>query len=169
MSAKWKSFLDADPDKVWRDAGKPLKPAIDPTIAVKAKMIGNIEKTLDVIGEGETSHRGWYTTKGDTAKVSVRVGVKLLPIEGNLYNTLPVKNLFDFYKGVLTSIQQGELDDEVQALLFGGEAGSITFRGRRADVGKPRAPWSPERRAAYEATVAAKKKLKSGKITNKVD
>jgi hypothetical protein len=160
VTADWKSLLHAEPDKVWRDATKPARPAVDPTVALKARMISGIEKVLDTIDDGEESHRGWYAMKGDVAKVSVRVGLKLLPIEGHDYNTLPRENLFDFYEGVLASIQQGELDEEIKALLSKDQAQPAKARARRADAGKPRAPWSPERRAAYEAAVAAKNKKK---------
>lgn len=160
MTADWKSLLHADPDQVWRDAGKPPKPAVDPSIAVKERMISGIEKVLDVIDDGEQSHRGWYALKGDVAKVSVRAGLKLLPIEGHAYNTLPRAHLSDFYEGVLTSIQDGELDEQIKALLSGDQAQPMITRARRADAGKPRAPWSAERRAAYEASIAAKKKSK---------
>lgn len=158
MTADWKSLLHAEPDKAWRDAGKPAKPAVDPTVVVKAKMISGIEKILDVIDDGEPSRRGWYIMKGDVAKVSVRVGQKLMPIEGKDYNTLPRDNLFDFYEGVLTSIQAGEFDDEIKDLLADDRILQSAPRARRADAGKPRAPWSPERRAAYEATLAAKRR-----------
>lgn len=159
MTAGWKSLLHADPDKVWRDAGKALRPAIDPCIAVKERMISSIEKVLDGIDDGEQSHRGWYTMKGNIAKVSVRVGLKCMSIEGHDYNTLPSEHVFDFYEGVLTSIQDGELDEEIKALLSGDRDQPTIARAQRADAGKPRAPWSPERRAMYEATVAAKKKI----------
>lgn len=160
MSADWKSLLHSEPDKAWRNAGKPLKIAIDPSVVVKEKMINGIEKVLDVIDDGEESHRGWYVVKGDIAKVSVRIGQKLMPIEGNEYNTLPRDHLFDFYEGVLSSIQSGEFDEEIKELVADGRVLPSASRARRADAGKPRAPWSPERRAAYEATLAAKKKLK---------
>jgi hypothetical protein len=167
VTADWKSLLHADPDQVWRDASKPPKPAVDPTVAMKARMISGIEKVLDTIDDGEQSHRGWYMMKGDVAKVSVRVGLKLLPIEGNGYNTLPRENLFDFYEGVLTSIQDGELDEEIKALLSHDQSQPPVARARRSDAGKPRAPWSPERRAAYEATVAAKNRKKGLRATGK--
>lgn len=167
VTADWKSLLHADPDKVWRDAGKPPKPAIDPTTVLKTRVIDSIEKVLDVIDDGEESHRGWYLTKGDVAKVSVRVGLKIMPIEGHDYNTLPRANIFDFYEGVLTSIQAGELDETIKALVSGDDVQPARTRARRADAGKPRAPWSPERRAAYEATLAAKKKRKTLKVALK--
>jgi hypothetical protein len=167
VTADWKSLLHTDPDKVWRDAGKPPKPAVDPTVAMKTRMISGIEKVLDVIEDGEQSHRGWYMMKGDIAKVSVRVGLKLLPIEGNGYNTLPRVNIFDFYEGVLSAIQDGDLDEEIKVLLSKDLGQPTVARARRADAGKPRAPWSPERRAAYEATVSAKKKKKVLRIAVK--
>lgn len=160
MTADWKSLLHTNPAEVWRDAGKPLKPAVDPSVAAKASVISSIEKVLDVIDDGDQSYRGWYTIKGSVAKVSVRFGLKLMPIEGHVYNTLPRGNIFDFYEGVLSSIQDGDLDEEIRALLLANSVHPKKVRIRRADAGKPRAPWSTERRAMYESTLAAKKRKK---------
>lgn len=165
MAVDWKSLLHSDPEKTWRDAGKRLKLAVDPSVAVKAKMIDGIEKVLNVIGDGEQSHRRWFTMKGDVAKVSVRIGMKLLPIAGRDYNIVSRENLFDFYEGVLASIQQGELDEEIKALVLEDRAQPAARRAKRSDAGKPRAPWSAERRAAYESKVKGESKIKGNRKT----
>jgi hypothetical protein len=164
MAFDLKSLLHPDPENAWRNAGKVAKPVIDPIIAAKEKIGKGITDTLAILKEGaEKPTRGWYAIKADMARVSVRVGTKLLPIFGREHNVVPSHKASDFYTSVLEKVHSGVFDKEIRALIAGGKLPTLSDHStqRRADFGKKRPPLSPEAKVERARKMAANKAAKA--------
>jgi len=136
-----------NPDQAWKEAGRKPRQPKDQTPKRRAKLVAGIENAMRQAGSGEGNpKRGWFTTKGNVARVTIKAGNKIIPINGREYNVVPAERVSDFYKGALVAAKGGELDAEMNATY---EAG-----GKRK-AGGSGGGWSPARRAAFEA---AKKK-----------
>lgn len=150
--ADWLSLLDSDPDTVWAQAGKA---AADPLGKARKKIEEGISRTMDQIIAGEDKpKRGWYVVKGDRARVTIKAGNKIIPVQNRDYNTVPKERAKDFYQGALFAVREGKLDTAIAATILGKEAAPAG----EAKPKRKRAGWSPERRAAAAAKRAAKAK-----------
>jgi hypothetical protein len=152
------SLLMINPDDAWKNAGKKPKepkPIIDPIIAAKAKLVKGIDTTIEMIKSGvDNPPRGWYLMKGDLARVTIKVGVKIMPIAGRTYNAVPRERAADFYNKLQRAVINGALDSDIRKLI--GARFVASSRKPRIDAGKKRQGWSDERRAKQAATVAAR-------------
>ena len=154
----WLSLLEKNPNDVWKGIG-----AVDPIVKAKEKLSDGIKNCIKLIQAKEDNPaRGWFSTKGNMARVTLRVGTKILPINGNEYNVVPKERLLDFYKGALDAVSKEALDGDIRDLLKPDPIKvGLFMSNKRADAGKPRAPWTPERRAKQAASIAARNAKKA--------
>lgn len=146
------SLVMKDGEEKWKNHGKTDR-SEKTRLDRRNKIVKAIEGVIKQIKGGEDNpKRGWYSTKGDISRVSVRSGNKILPINGSEYHYVPRERAHDYYQGVLTAVAEGELDKSIGALFGEGEGATGVAKPK-----KTRAGWSPERRAAHAAAQAKKK------------
>lgn len=119
----------------------------DPT-KERAKFIKGIDRTGEQFHATEpVKGRKWFSVRNSIVKFTPPHA-----IGGKTDHHIPSERFPDFLKHLRTATEAGELDD---VLVSGGTA--TAGRSRRSSGGG----WTPERRARYQATMAAKRK--SGK------
>lgn len=156
--AKLTDFIVQDGAK--RFEAKPEKDTITPR---RTRIANSIDKLIEAAKAGEEKARGKvFEVRDDLAKAYVRHGGKNLVLEGQEFFYVAKDKLAAFYETVKEQILAGEHDDAIKA-LDGDNKGSRTTSNegkRKGDYG-----WSEERKARFQATLAAKKaaKEKAGK------
>ncbi|OJY60948.1 MAG: hypothetical protein BGP16_00985 [Sphingobium sp. 66-54] len=149
--ADWKALIMKDGEKQWK--ARPVKPAKDPTPDRRAKVVAGIDKTIKQLSDPNNADRlRWYKVKGDLAQVTVRLGSRPLSLEGSETQVyVPAERASDFYKAIRGDVEAGKFDDAIRDLFNkDGEDRASARKGRKI------APWSPERRARFEAKQKAK-------------
>ena len=132
------------------------RPKADPTPKRRTKVIDGIDKMLAALKSGEEApKRGWYSIRGDVARVQLKHGNKALSINGESEFFVPRERAADFYTNARKSVEAGQMDEHINALFDkGGDAGRA--------VRRKRGPMDPaklaERNRKRAATLAAKKK-----------
>lgn len=120
------------------------RPKKDPTPSRRQKVIAGIDNALkQLAGKDDNPKRGWYSTRGGVARVSVRLGNRPLTLQGSDRFHVPAERATDFYKQARASAEKGEMDDAINALFSQSKPGE----GRR----KPRGPMSEETKAKIRA------------------
>lgn len=82
-----------------------------------------------------------------------------LLIAGKDVSYIPAERFVDFLDGLKAAVEEGELDKELEA-AHGGEAVKVKAARKPREPGSVGKGWSEERRAAYAATIAARKAAK---------
>ncbi len=150
------SLVMKDGEKAWKSAGKKSP---DLTEKRRNTVIDGLKRTIGQIdAKDENPKRGWYSTKADLAKVSVKAGNKFLPIAGSDFHYVPAERVKDFYTGVLAAVEGGDFDTSINAVYEGGMVASGP-----AKVKQTRKPRSAEAIEKARQTRAANKAAKEAK------
>lgn len=115
---------------------KPYDPAKD-----RQKVLAALKRTREQhSATGVVRGRKWFSRKNDVTKFAppFSIGGK-----STLY--IPSERFNDFVGQLEGAVRAGELDEAIAA-------GGSPSTSRRGGTGQKRGPWSPERRAAYEAS-----------------
>lgn len=131
------------------------KPAKDTVTPRRERVTKRIDEILAMIEKGETKPRGApYEIRGDVARATIRLGSRPLVIENQEEFFVAKDKLTDFYKEVKKQIGAGEHDEALANMDRGTD-------GKPESAAKPKKSgnygWSPERKARFQATLAAKK------------
>jgi hypothetical protein len=150
----WKDLLIKNPAQALKEASRP--PKTDQSIKRREKVLAGLDTTIAQLKTStETAPpRAWFSFVGDLAKVTVKVGNKIVRIEGADYNAVPRERASDFYKDIRGDVVKGELDKQLE--FASGLSGTVSGGAKPA-----RAGWSPERRAKQEATIKARNASKA--------
>lgn len=97
-----------------------------------------------------------FAVKNNVVEYRPTVGGRPLALEGREVNYVPSERFTDFLDLLRTEVEGGRLDKEITAAASGTEAAKPA-RKPRSDTGKGRGGWSDERRARFEASIAARK------------
>ncbi|MDH7971052.1 hypothetical protein QH494_02565 [Sphingomonas sp. AR_OL41] len=129
-------------------AAKPHDPAKD-----RAPLLKGIDKTATQYANPEpVKGRKWWKAANNVVAFAPQHNGAAFPIGGKETVYVPSERFPDFLKAFKASVEAGEFD----AQLKGG-----TTPVKAATAGTKRAGWSPERRAAQMAAIAAKKAKKA--------
>lgn len=164
----WTSLIMPDGEKRWKAAGR--KPKVDKRPEQRRnKVLAGIDNALRQLAGNEPSpRRGWYSTKGDVCRATVRLGARPLPLNGaepQVY--IPADRASDFYQGVRAHVESGGFDEAIAQLYDKSDtAGRTRARGaRRRSATRERG--APTTSADEPAEAAAETAPKSG--GNKAD
>lgn len=131
---------------VW---SKPAEKPYDPT-KDRAKIIKGIEKTKsDYESATPTKGKKWIVMRNGVAKITLPFAIA----ENGSEFLIPAERVPDFLATLKKEVEAGSLDQDIKA----GKPATGTTTAR-----KPRAAssggtgWSPERKAKFQATIAAR-------------
>lgn len=146
----WKDLVERDAESAWKAAGKPAPAPVDHTQSRRDKVMFAIDQVLQNLDDSEAVKlRGWHKVKGDMARVSVKLGNKVVQLGGRDWQVVPEERAMDFFHAVRSDVEAGNLDREISAAAGGEVATGTRKRGSRAG-----GDWTPERRAAYAEKMA---------------
>jgi hypothetical protein len=152
--AKLTDFIVQDGAK--RFEAKPEKDTITPR---RQRIANSIDRLIEAAKAGEEKARGKvFEVRDDLAKAYVRHGGKNLVLEGQEFFYVAKDKLAAFYETVKEQILAGDHDDAIKALDGDDKKASraTANEGKRGgNYG-----WSEERKARFQATLAAKKAAK---------
>lgn len=163
--ASWRDLVEKDSDTAWKNAGKPK---FDPAElerqqreARRTKVMSSLDQVIASLEKGEeVALRGWHSVKADMAKVTVKLGNKVVELGNRAWHSVPAERAKDFYAAVRNDVEAGNLDKELEAA--DGGAGTT----RKASTGARGGGWSEERKADYRAKMAGiyeqRRKAKAG-------
>ncbi|MBD8734922.1 hypothetical protein [Sphingomonas sp. CFBP 13706] len=142
-----KAFLTLTDNKL-REAF--LKPEYDPTKA-RAKVIASLDKAVEQFGRIEPT-KGKKMWKVNNKNIELTLP---FAIDGEHVFYSPAERFPDLVKNLKAAINAGELDSQLEEGNTASPQSSVTqvAGGEK----KQRAGWSPERRKAQEAAIAAKR------------
>lgn len=142
--ADWSALLVKNPEKVLAELK--AKPTVDKRPAQRRlKMLEGIDRTLgQLAAKEEAPKRGWYSRVDDMAKVTVKAGRAPVQLGGHDFGLVPFERATDFYKAIRADVEAGKFDQSI-ALAYGDMDAKPAAK-------KTRVGWSPERRAAFEAS-----------------
>ncbi len=87
-------------------------------------------------------------------------GAGALLIAGKDVSYIPAERFVDFLDGLKAAVEEGELDKELEAAHDGEAVTKVKAARKPREPGSAGKGWSEERRAAYAATIAARKAAK---------
>ncbi len=128
---------------------------------LRKPLLRGIDKTKTQFENGQTKapNRWWKVSNGVVA-LTVKVNGDTFDINGVATNHMPENRFIEFLGKFRAAVEAGEFDDELKNKGNGDAKVHITkARKPRASNGGG-AGWSEERRAAFAATIAARKAAK---------
>ena len=133
------------------------KAAPDPIGEARKKVAADIEKTLAALEKNETP-RGMKVKespdgKGKAIGLKLKAGNKLIRLGGHDEVPVPLSEAPIVLKDIKKDLEAKKLDEDIEKLL-----GSS---GKASSSGGGKAGWSPERRAKFAKTMAARKAAKA--------
>lgn len=157
--AKLTDFIVTDGAK--RFEAQPEKDTITPR---RQRIASSVDKLIAAAKAGEDKARGKvYEVRDGIAKAHIRHAGKNLVLEGQEFFYVAKEKLADFYETVKAQILAGEHDDAIKALDEPEKPAGRTSRASGEGKRDGNYGWSPERKARFQATLAAKKAAKQGK------
>lgn len=151
----WTSLIMSDGEKRWKDAGR--KPTVDKRPEQRRnKVLAGIDNALRQLAGNEASpRRGWYSTKSDVCRATVRLGARPIPLNGaETHVYIAADRASDFYQGVRAHVESGGLDEAIAQLSEKREAAGRT-RGRSAVRGGHGSARGIDKASSAESTGAA--------------
>lgn len=107
-------------------------------------------------GEGRQPRNGMWSANNNVVRFEPKLGSSPVKIEGETVFHIPAERFAGALASLRKEVEAGTLDDALHEAV---EATGKRNAGEKIDpsVGSVRAGWSPERRAKFEASIAAKK------------
>ena len=135
--ASWKDLVDNTLEKVFNK--KPDN--ADKTAERRRKgVLEGIDKSIAALKKGdEKGPRGWYVTKGDVVRASLRTGTRTVKLDGKEAVFVPKERAADFYVALRKEVEAKGFDEAINAAWV---ADAPT--GKRGGRG-PRGPMDPEK------------------------
>lgn len=152
------SFID---DKLGTEFNKP---EFDPEKA-RAPLIKGIDRSKEQFEQGKTKvpHR-WWSVNRNVVEFEPRVKGNAIEIGGKPLLYIPAERFVEFLASFKAHVEAGQFDKQLEEMPITvtshmrSESGEKPVRARREGGGGRE--WTPERRAAYQATIAARKAAK---------
>lgn len=132
------------------DAEKARKPLL--------KGIDNAKKQFEN-GQTKAPNRWWKVSNGVVA-LTVKVNGDTFDLNGVATNHMPEERFPEFLSKFRAAVEAGEFDDEIKNHGNGDAKVHIAKAPRAKRESGGGAGWSPERRAKFEQTMAARKAAK---------
>lgn len=159
--SKFGQFLLVDGKEKWAEVSKGAGREAKVLEKRRQNLLESLGKTLAAVQADPKNppKRAWWSVAGDIAEVTIRIGSRRLPIEGEATEGyVSVTKLMDFYAAVVDAVSGGEFDEAITNLFAKPAKGKTAAKAKRADGAKPKNKgWDEERRARYQATVAKKR------------
>jgi hypothetical protein len=106
-------------------------------------------------GKQPRGEKAMWSASNSVVAFTPKLNALPISLKGNETLYIPSERFPEFLKKLTDAASKGELDDHLKG------DGEVIRTVRKSDgESKPRAPWSPERRARQEATLAARKAAK---------
>ncbi len=128
----------------------------DPTKARKTTLEG-IARTVDQFKSATpVKGRKWFKTNNGVVALTLPF---MIGDKSSFF--IPSERFNDFMTALKKSVTAGELDEAIKLGVTKSDQVETIQSKRSGGAGKPRAGWSPERRAQQAATIAARNAAKA--------